>query len=100
MEADDGNPASGGKELVHLLQYCVEVAELVIDLDPQSLEDPGRRVDRPVPEASGDTLSDKFRELPGGFEGNLSPGLDDPASNPATEPLFAVFKKCLGEFIR
>jgi len=99
VEADDGGPASRGEDLGQFRKRRVEVVELVVDHDSQSLEDAGRRVDRPVPEASGDALADQLGKLPGGLDGGLPPGLDDPAGDPAAEPLFPVVKEHLGQLI-
>ena len=77
----------------------VEVAELVVDHDPQGLEDAGRRVDGAVPESPGDALADQLGELPGGPDRLAPPGLDDPPRDPAAEPLFPVVKERLGQLV-
>jgi hypothetical protein len=52
-----------------------------------------------VAKASGDALAYQLGKLPGGLDGSLSPGLDDPAGDPPAEPLFPVVKEHLSQLI-
>ena len=78
-------------------QGGVQVLELVVDRDPQGLEDAGRRVDRPP--LAGDAPADELGEPPGGRDRLDPPRLDDPPGDPAAVPLLAVLEEQVGQLL-
>ena len=97
MEADDGGSAAGFEPVGETGEGVVEVAELVVDRDPEGLEGPGRRVDRAP--LAGHALADDLGE-PGGRRDRLDPPrLDDPPGDPPAVPFLAILEDQPGQFL-
>ena len=78
-------------------EELVEQFELAVDGDPQGLEGPGGRVDRPP--LAGHPLADDLGE-PGGGDDRLDPsGLDDPPGDPPAVPFLPVFEDQVGQLL-
>ena len=64
VEADDGDPAAWCKHLERCGQGGLESAKLVVDGDPERLEDPPGRMPVPEPGRRRDRGLDRLHELP------------------------------------
>src|SRR4029079_7715364 len=90
VEGDDGEAAAGLQHLERRWQGVRERVELVVDRDPQSLEDPLRRMSVAEPRRRRDRCLDRVHELAGALEWLFAPATDDRAGDLLRVPLFAV----------
>ena len=79
MEADDRQPSAraeqdlGGGEAAH------QFADFVVDVDPNGLKRPGRRVDRATPTRGGIGAANDIGQLSGALDPPGAARLDDGA---------------------
>src|SRR5438552_10529736 len=82
-----GEPAAGRQQLLGGGETAVELAQFVVNRDPQGLECPGRRI------LPGLGLryhgADDFRQLGGPLDGPVLSRSGDRAGNPPGKPFFA-----------
>src|SRR5207249_3298613 len=92
VEGDDTEPAVGAQHVPRGRQRAVELVELVVDGDPDRLEDaPGRMAGAELAlDGRRDRRADRLDELAGGLERRLAPATDDLARDLAREALLPV----------
>src|SRR5436190_23498757 len=93
VEGDDREPPAGREHLLRRSEAAFELAELVVDVDPDRLEGAGRRIllhSRMVAER----LAHDFGQLPRALDG---PGGDDRPRDPARPRLLAIMIEDVGD---
>ena len=68
MERDDAETPAGAQHLERRRQRALDGAELVVDLDPERLEDALRRMTLAEPRRRGDRGLDHVDEIAGALE--------------------------------
>src|SRR6185295_1101252 len=96
MEGDDDEASARCKNALSRRKPSHQLAQLVVDVDPERLERAGRRM------ASGDALApehagDKVGELARAFEGPLGAPRDDAAGNRPGAALLAEVEQDVGK---
>ena len=97
MEGDDGQPTVGTEQLERCRQRALEGAELVVDLDPERLEHPLRRMTLAEPGRRRHRLLDRLDEVAGAGERLLGAAPDDRPRDRARVALLAVTAEDLGQ---
>ena len=97
VEADDGEPPAGAQRPESRRQRLLERLELLVDDDPERLEDALRRM--PVAEAARrrDRAPHHLHEVGRALERLLGPAADDRAGDLAREALLAVAAEDVGQ---
>src|SRR5262249_18375623 len=93
VEADDRGATARQQEVGDEGKGGVELIELVIDRDPQSLEDACGWVDRPVPAAAWHASTHQFGQFAGSANRVPAAGFHDPASNSPAESFLPKVKE-------
>ena len=97
VERDHREPAARAQDLERRRQRALERAELVVDLDPQRLEDALGRMALAEARRRRDRLLDRLDEVAGALERLLGAAADDRARDLAREALLAVAAEDVGE---
>src|SRR5438067_250148 len=97
VEGDHGEPSPRSQHLERCRQRPLGRAELVVDLDPQRLEDPLRGMALAESRRRRNRLLDDLDEVAGPLERLLAASLDDGARDLTRIALFAVTAEDLGE---
>src|SRR5688572_609384 len=88
VEADDGQPPAGGKYLGSSDQAGFQRLELVVDGDPQRLENAGGRMQTAT--LSAHSSFDRREQIYGPGKGAPASSLDNHSGKPARASLLAV----------
>src|SRR5512133_1596624 len=97
VEADDGDPPSGTERLERRREGGLERLQLVVDGDPQRLEDAPRRMTLAEAGRGRNRSLDRLHELTRALEGVLAPAAHDRPRDLACVPLLAVAAKDVGQ---
>src|SRR5439155_8606681 len=90
VEADHRKPSAGPQQLERRRQRGLERSELLVDRDPQRLEDALRRMPVAEPRRRGNRRPDRLDEIARPLERLLAPPPDDRPRDLPRVPLLAV----------
>ncbi|MCY1427119.1 hypothetical protein D9M71_429510 [compost metagenome] len=96
MEADHHQAATHGERFQRRLETALEITQLVVDMDAQALEGPGRRILALFPGRIGH--GDHLGQIGGAGERALGAALHDGPRHASGKALFAIFVEHPGDF--